>query len=170
MLQFVKEMYGFAVSEVLETNWRSLLEKMAKADTVDGLLKDHSDFLDACLNECMLTNSRLLRVRQVFLHACTTCSLCFAMSQMQHKIVTTCNMFIGFGNFFSNAITQAMSDLEQVGGDWSEINFSKADSTLQKFEAHFNHSMAIHTDCVSYTASSDSVALLPLVVRLMSLK
>lgn len=62
MLQFVKEMYGFAVSEVLETNWRSLLEKMAKADTVDGLLKDHSDFLDACLNECMLTNSRLLRV------------------------------------------------------------------------------------------------------------
>jgi gamma-tubulin complex component 2 len=30
--------------------------------TVDELMQDHVDFLDTCLKECMLTNSRLLRV------------------------------------------------------------------------------------------------------------
>lgn len=30
--------------------------------TVDGLMQEHVDFLDTCLKECMLTNSKLLRV------------------------------------------------------------------------------------------------------------
>jgi gamma-tubulin complex component 2 len=30
--------------------------------TVDELMRDHVDFLDTCLEECMLTNSKLLRV------------------------------------------------------------------------------------------------------------
>lgn len=32
-------------------------------ETVDQLLRDHVDFLDTCLKACMLTSSRLLRVR-----------------------------------------------------------------------------------------------------------
>ena len=31
--------------------------------TVDELMQDHVDFLATCLKECMLTNSKLLRVR-----------------------------------------------------------------------------------------------------------
>ena len=30
--------------------------------TVDELMQDHVDFLATCLKECMLTNSKLLRV------------------------------------------------------------------------------------------------------------
>jgi gamma-tubulin complex component 2 len=63
MFGFVKEMYGFAVCEVLEPNWRALQVKLVKAETVDGLLRDHTDFLDTCLKECMLTNAKLLKVR-----------------------------------------------------------------------------------------------------------
>jgi len=62
MLAFVQQMYGFAVSGVLELNWRALEAKLDKVSTVDQLLRDHVDFLDTCLKECLLTNEKLLTV------------------------------------------------------------------------------------------------------------
>lgn len=62
MLAFVQQMLAFATFEVLEPNWRALEAKLAKVETVDQLLRDHVDFLDTCLKECMLTSSKLLRV------------------------------------------------------------------------------------------------------------
>lgn len=66
MLSFVQQIMCFATFEVLEPNWRALEEKLKKVTTVDQLLRDHVDFLDTCLKECMLTSSKLLRVRIVF--------------------------------------------------------------------------------------------------------
>lgn len=63
MLAFVQQILAFATVEVLEPNWRKLEVKLAKVQTVDQLLRDHVDFLDTCLKECMLTSSKLLRVR-----------------------------------------------------------------------------------------------------------
>ena len=63
MLAFVQQILAFATFEVLEPNWRSLEAKLEKVKTVDQLLRDHVDFLDTCLKECMLTSSKLLRVR-----------------------------------------------------------------------------------------------------------
>lgn len=64
MLAFVQQMFAFAVSEVLEGNWRILMNKLESVSTVDGLLRHHIDFLDTCMKECMLTNPALLKVRQ----------------------------------------------------------------------------------------------------------
>ncbi|KAL1739389.1 hypothetical protein HDZ31DRAFT_68990 [Schizophyllum fasciatum] len=41
---------------------------------------------------------------------------------------------------------------------------------LNKFETNFNHWFKIHLDCVQFYASSENVSLLPLVVRLSSIK
>jgi len=62
MLAFVRQVLAFATGEVLETNWRTLEGKMANVQTVDQLLRDHVDFLDMCLKQCMLTTSKLLGV------------------------------------------------------------------------------------------------------------
>lgn len=62
MLSFVQQILAFATFEVLEPNWRALEDKLDKVTTVDQLLRDHVDFLDTCLKECMLTSSKLLRV------------------------------------------------------------------------------------------------------------
>ena len=62
MLSFIQQILAFATFEVLEPNWRALEAKLAKVTTVDQLLRDHVDFLDTCLKECMLTSSKLLRV------------------------------------------------------------------------------------------------------------
>lgn len=40
-----------------------------KRTTVDELMQDHVDFLATCLKECMLTNSKLLRVSDTILTA-----------------------------------------------------------------------------------------------------
>ena len=72
MLVFVQQLLYFCTAEVIEPNWQALMARLnAKEDgkdgaravrTVDELMQDHVDFLDTCLKECMLTNSRLLRV------------------------------------------------------------------------------------------------------------
>ena len=63
MHAFVRQILSFATDEVLQTQWRSLEGKLARVETVDQLLRDHVDFLDTCLKQCMLTTSKLLSVR-----------------------------------------------------------------------------------------------------------
>ena len=72
MLAFVQQILAFVTFEVLEPNWRKLEAKLGKVHTVDGLLRDHVDFLDTCLKECMLTSNKLLRVsaNSYFRHIC----------------------------------------------------------------------------------------------------
>lgn len=63
MLAFVQQFAYYATNEVLEPNWSRLETNLSNVSTVDQVLKYHSDFLDTCLKECMLTNSKLLRVK-----------------------------------------------------------------------------------------------------------
>jgi len=89
MLVFVQQLLYFCTAEVIEPNWQSLMARLREREisqdgpvsspsgavgntklsvkgltrTVDELMQDHVDFLDTCLKECMLTNSKLLRVR-----------------------------------------------------------------------------------------------------------
>jgi gamma-tubulin complex component 2 len=81
MLVFVQQLLYYCTAEVIEPNWVSLMSRLnpegeaekakEKTDentgtqvkrTVDELMQDHVDFLATCLKECMLTNSKLLRV------------------------------------------------------------------------------------------------------------
>ena len=67
MLVYVQQLLYFCSSEVIESNWQGFIEKLkvdspSAVGTVDELMQAHVDILDTCLKECMLTNSRLLRV------------------------------------------------------------------------------------------------------------
>jgi gamma-tubulin complex component 2 len=62
MLALVQQILAFTTFEVLELNWWALKAKLINVTTVDQLLRDHVDFLDTCLKECMLTSAKLLRV------------------------------------------------------------------------------------------------------------
>lgn len=78
MLVFVQQLLYFCTSEVIEPNWNNLMDTVNGTDadgsevtvngtkqvnrTVDELMQDHVDFLDTCLKECMLTQSKLLKV------------------------------------------------------------------------------------------------------------
>jgi gamma-tubulin complex component 2 len=62
MLVFVQQLLYFCTSEVIEPNWQVFIGNVGTVDTVDKLMQDHVDFLDTSLKECMLTNSKLLKV------------------------------------------------------------------------------------------------------------
>ena len=74
MLIFVQQLLYFCTAEVIEPNWTKFMSRLDPKEsgdgddkpggtrTVDELMQDHVDFLDTCLKECMLTNSKLLRV------------------------------------------------------------------------------------------------------------
>ena len=89
MLIFVQQLIYYCTAEVIEPNWQGLMNRLnagqkasgsdesTKAEvggeegqvkrTVDELMQDHVDFLATCLKECMLTNSKLLRVSSLSL-------------------------------------------------------------------------------------------------------
>ena len=76
MLIFLQQTTYYCTSEVIEQNWQALMARVNGEDganrpdggatktmrTVDELMEDHVDFLDTCLKECMLMNSKLLKV------------------------------------------------------------------------------------------------------------
>ena len=80
MLVFVQQLLYYCTAEVIEPNWVSLMARLNEGNedvpqkvdepaqvkrTVDELMQDHVDFLATCLKECMLTNSKLLRVYHI---------------------------------------------------------------------------------------------------------
>lgn len=65
MLLFAQNLIYYVFNEVLEPRWADLERHLARAETVDEVLKHHADFLDTCLKECMLTNKGLLMVLTV---------------------------------------------------------------------------------------------------------
>ncbi len=75
MLTYIQQVTYYCTSEIIEPQWKKLMDRVdgtsdhSEAEgsptvprTVDELMKNHVDFLDTCLNECMLMNARLLRV------------------------------------------------------------------------------------------------------------
>ncbi|KAK4689082.1 gamma-tubulin complex component 2, partial [Tremellales sp. Uapishka_1] len=143
MLAFVRQILAFTTGEVLETNWRALEGKLAKVQTVDQLLRDHVDFLDTCLKQCMLTTSKLLGVYA--------------------KLMVTMSAFVSYQSSFNMALSKFLADPE------AESEAGKANqrwTVLSKFEINFNHHTKLHLDAVTYNAGSENVALLALVTRL----
>ena len=100
MLVFIQQTTYYCTSEVIEPNWNALMARVngegdhdgngrvgeKKANrTVDELMEDHVDFLDTCLKECMLMNSKLLKVRRIL-----------SLSQFDHRIILfTGRTFLG---------------------------------------------------------------------------
>lgn len=63
MLALVQQILAFITFEVLEPKWCDLEAKLSKVTTVDQLLRDHVDFLDSCIEGCMMTNQKMVDVR-----------------------------------------------------------------------------------------------------------
>ncbi|KAF8504318.1 Spc98 family-domain-containing protein [Russula emetica] len=147
MLAWVQQILAFVTQEVLEPNWRALEAKLSKVITVDQLLRDHVDFLDTCMKECMLTSSKLLN----------------AFS----KLIVTCSTFALYTTSFTKDANKALVAAETPEGDGGA---KKRSDFLVRFETNFNHWLSIHLNCVQFYASSENVSLLPLVVRLNSIR
>ena len=62
MLDMVQQILYFCTMEIIELESRKFASQMDRSVTVDQLMRDHINFLDTCLKECMLTTGKLLKV------------------------------------------------------------------------------------------------------------
>ncbi|XP_064489930.1 gamma-tubulin complex component 2-like [Ornithodoros turicata] len=70
MLHFVQNLACYSMVEVIEPNWHIFHSKMQEVQTVDAVLELHTDFLDTCMVQCMLTNYGLLHEVYTTLRHC----------------------------------------------------------------------------------------------------
>ena len=76
MLVFVQSFQYYMMFEVIEPNWTVLYQNLQSVSTVDDVLACHTDFLDACLKDCILTNSDVLHTITELMVVCATYSGC----------------------------------------------------------------------------------------------
>ncbi|KAI9279674.1 gamma-tubulin complex component protein [Umbelopsis sp. AD052] len=154
MTVFVQQFSYYITNEILEPNHNQLKDALSKVSTVDQVLQIHSDFLDSCLKECMLTNSKLLRIYS--------------------KLMTTCVLFANYTDKFTHALTvlekQYSSEKFGVGsgkfGNTSGITLESQSRSLHKIEENFSYHMKLLIDALNYYSATETLQFLCLVVRL----
>ncbi|SZF01214.1 unnamed protein product [Blumeria hordei] len=186
MLVFVQQLLYFCTSEVIEPNWNILMARLnAKEDckggissvrTVDELMQNHVDFLDTCLKECMLTNSRLLRIHS--------------------KLMQTCTFFATYTGWLSRELERIDPDLSGAGkpsrmnqqqwcrlladrkhgtdsttssstsANTGEARLDKIYEIIKKYEVNFSRHLQILLDALNHYAATETVVLLGLCARL----
>ncbi|KAL1601416.1 gamma tubulin complex Spc97/GCP2 subunit Alp4 [Paraconiothyrium brasiliense] len=185
MLVFTQQLLYYCTAEVIEPNWVSLMSRLTQEDTpdakakarphqdgdggvkrtVDELMQDHVDFLATCLKECMLTNSKLLRIN--------------------NKITSTCQMFSTFTQSLSRYLITGDPDLVAQANAAAAKNPSPNSSRsgpyvydpqrvdkmfdmLGKYEENFARHLKILLDTLNYLAATETVVFLSLCARLQS--
>ncbi|CCC08143.1 hypothetical protein SMACR_01693 [Sordaria macrospora] len=208
MLVFVQQLLYFCTAEVIEPNWQKLMNTLRdienncagvttqdgtstprassskKPHTVDGLMQEHVDFLDTCLKECMLTNSKLLRIHS--------------------KLMQTCSIFATYTNWLSRELEKSDPDLTgntkpgnmtddqwrqflvirgerkqqqptskdgdtNMGGEndkTPETRMNELFEVIRKWESNFSRHLQILLDALNHYAATETVVLLSLCARL----
>ncbi|KAI8642320.1 Spc98 family-domain-containing protein [Parasitella parasitica] len=154
MLTFIQQFAYYVTNEVLEPNWRRLEANLKNITTVDQVLQYHSDFLDTCLKECMLTHSKLLRIF--------------------NKLIGSCMSFTTQAEKYTNilAILQDGQTIDRFGvpiagvHDTTWASFENINRALSKIEDSFLYHMKLLIDALNFYSAQETVQYLCLVVRL----
>ncbi|CAO3595871.1 unnamed protein product [Absidia cylindrospora] len=154
MLCFVQQFTYYVTNEVLEPNWRQLEANLTKVSTVDEVLQYHSDFLDTCLKECMLTNSKLLRIYNKLMNSCVKFS--HQAERYTQLIQTMENQRSGLSRMPKQGL-----DSKTI-----EAHFETAQRSLNKLEEGVAYHMKLLINALNLYSATETVQFLCLVMRL----
>ncbi|KAG8531692.1 uncharacterized protein KY384_003324 [Bacidia gigantensis] len=189
MLAFVQQTTYYCTSEVIEPNWHALMARVNGEEpttgskgsggppkpsrTVDELMEDHVDFLDTCLKECMLMNSKLLKIHSKLTSVCHlfatyTSSLTRTLFIIPPSPSSTTTTSLTKQPPLLNT-TAHKTHLAQIYGSRpipSEQTIpappKKLDDLydlLGKYEQNFEHHLRLLLDALDYYAATETVAL-----------
>lgn len=82
MLNFVQNLEYYMMVEVIEPNFHNFIQKVkekeGKVNSIDDMITEHTIFMDECLQDCMLTQKRALKLMVRLL------DLCMEFSEFMH--------------------------------------------------------------------------------------
>ncbi|KAG8425343.1 gamma tubulin complex Spc97/GCP2 subunit Alp4 [Metarhizium acridum] len=186
MLVFVQQLLYFCTAEVIEPNWTKFMSRLSANDgdptkpsaptrTVDELMQDHVDFLDTCLKECMLTNSKLLRIHSKLMQTCTifaayTKWLTQELEKSDPDLSCTTKpktMTVDQWNRFqaAKAASRPQPDSSSAPTD-AESRVNNLSEIIKKWENNFSRHLQILLDALNFYAATETVVLLSLCARL----
>ncbi|KAK8246999.1 Spc98 family-domain-containing protein [Phyllosticta capitalensis] len=194
MLVFVQQQYYYSTAEVIEPNWQSMMSRLnanAEAEesamdidgeapeqvkrTVDELMQDHVDFLATCLKECMLTNSKLLKINGKILSTCTMFAhytesfsryLTSADADLSSSPMSPTSTTTGASSKASSARHAAKPSTASAGVTHDPAKLTKMMELLSRYEENFTKHLRILLDTLNYYAATETVVFLSLCARL----
>ncbi|MCJ1292156.1 hypothetical protein MMC34_003706 [Xylographa carneopallida] len=182
MLSFVQQFTYYCTSEVIEPNWQNLMGKVngnrnenssvptveqQVNRTVDELMEDHVDFLDTCLKECMLMNSKLLRIHAKLMSCCTffavnTSSFSRTLCSADASLAGSARALAYLGTRYPSSRYPIPDHLKSYDPD----GLNKMTELLDKYEENFNRHLGLLLDALDYYAATETVALSRLCAQL----
>jgi len=119
MLNLIQNLSYYMCVEVVEPAWAGLVSEISACSTVDEVLSKHSDFLNSCLHDCLLSSPQLLATVKKLLGVCTT----FA-DYMQ--------------NLASEQSEDFLEDMDRYDLEFSSVLFSLLDKISQLGRDNYN--------------------------------
>ncbi|KAK3176796.1 hypothetical protein OEA41_008121 [Lepraria neglecta] len=176
MLVFVQQTLYYCTSEVIEPNWQALMARVNGDNqdkngrpgsqkvtrTVDELMEDHVDFLDTCLKECMLMNSKLLKIHSKLTSAC---QMFATYTSTLSRTLFTCSPSLAGKESHITHLTSTShrhKTAAQIPDEMKIYDAKKLDNLtdmLGKYEYNFNHHLRLLLDALDYYAATETVAL-----------
>jgi gamma-tubulin complex component 2 len=71
MLNLIQNLSYYMMVEVIEPAWSELVTAIKTCSTIDDVLTKHSDFLNTCLHDCLLSSPQLLTTVKKLLGVCS---------------------------------------------------------------------------------------------------
>ncbi|KAF2182852.1 hypothetical protein K469DRAFT_711567 [Zopfia rhizophila CBS 207.26] len=187
MLVFVQQLLYYCTAEVIEPNWASLMSRLKEEGgedakgkgkekegeegevkrTVDELMQDHVDFLATCLKECMLTNSKLLRINNKIMSTCTMFAT-FTSSLSRYLITADPDLASKANAAKTQSISHRHSKSASQPYIYDPTRVDKMFDLLTKYEDNFARHLKILLDTLNYLAATETVVFLSLCARLSS--
>nr|XP_029725425.1 gamma-tubulin complex component 2 homolog isoform X1 [Aedes albopictus] len=99
MLIAIQSFESYMMIEVIEPNWHHFYQNIKQIKNVDDVLKYHQDFLDQCIENCMLTDQDLLKS---IINLCNICiQFCTFLAEAQRHFVDAelCSMLASTDEF-----------------------------------------------------------------------
>lgn len=177
MLVFVQQTLYYCTSEVIEPNWQALMARVNGDDkldrngrpgsskptrTVDELMEDHVDFLDTCLKECMLMNSKLLKIHSKLTSACTMFA---SYTSTLSRTLFACSPSLAGTPAHLTYLTKTSyrhKNAQSIPDEIKAYDPKKLENLtemLGKYEYNFNHHLKLLLDALDYYAAAETVAL-----------
>ncbi|XP_063530559.1 gamma-tubulin complex component 2 homolog [Cydia strobilella] len=94
--------------EVIEPSWCQLIHSLEKVNNVDEVLERHSDFLEQCLGDCMLTSPQLLKAVTTL---CQVCVQFCAFIQEMHKYFVDAELNSMLGSSYDSSDCSEVSEV-----------------------------------------------------------
>ena len=65
MLNFVQNLLNYMTFEVFESSWNAFEENIKNVNNIDDVIRHHTNFLDTCLRDCIVTSNSFQNIHQI---------------------------------------------------------------------------------------------------------